>query len=564
MNIGTDRIGFGLRFVANIVDCVIILLISIILSRILILLPVSLWGFIAINFLVLTITTLVYEGLMTSKYGWTLGKYLVQCKVVDEQGNKISLKTSIIRFFSKFLSALLLGIGYLMILWDKEKQGLHDKIANTYVTSDTKNKLNKKIKGATIIIAVLITIAYLAYVSSAAIAGFLAGVHPLSTSNPITDIAERCSEKAYIFSDLCLAMYGKSKTLYEQNATTRLEICSQISINSLQMQCVNGVAVHLRQRDVCNNAQSGYHIRYCEKMYDSLTAFAQYWPSPNERKNTRETIDSIPEDFDTMFTSFQKVNNKIKSVHYDSDLSAPSNVAAAKDSLKEMNGEIENARTSLQKINESIALLKVLKFDEKSKEKLNQLERTHQKYVKALDKLEQAHDGSSVYLDFRGYEVQIWLILDKFLSHNDLANDYIDEEKFEKAKAEIIKAITLNDEMFAIRKTEYSRRSTYQMEILERLYNEDVLYQQFITEKKKEIERLITSPNTPKSQRFAKSDEIYDKYNEVYVEEGEYNEYMSSWMDKNVDIYWTEASDILTEADIEYNALMRDYTFYWD
>ena len=102
------------------------------------------------------------------------------------------------------------------------------------------------------------------------------------------------------------------------------------------------------------------------------------------------------------------------------------------------------------------------------------------------------------------------------------------------------------------------------MEILERLYNEDVLYQQFIAEKKKEIERLITSPNTPKSQRFAKSDEIYDKYNEVYVEEGEYNEYMSSWMDKNVDIYWTEASDILTEADIEYNALMRDYTFYWD
>jgi uncharacterized RDD family membrane protein YckC len=33
----------------------------------------------------------------------------------------------------KFLSALILGIGYLMAGFDRNKQGLHDRIAGTYV-----------------------------------------------------------------------------------------------------------------------------------------------------------------------------------------------------------------------------------------------------------------------------------------------------------------------------------------------------------------------------------------------------------------------------------------------
>ncbi|HCB22768.1 TPA: RDD family protein, partial [Candidatus Daviesbacteria bacterium] len=33
----------------------------------------------------------------------------------------------------KLASGLILGIGYLMVAWDSKKQGLHDKIASTYV-----------------------------------------------------------------------------------------------------------------------------------------------------------------------------------------------------------------------------------------------------------------------------------------------------------------------------------------------------------------------------------------------------------------------------------------------
>jgi uncharacterized RDD family membrane protein YckC len=33
----------------------------------------------------------------------------------------------------KFLSGILLGIGYLMVAFDSKKQGLHDRLANTFV-----------------------------------------------------------------------------------------------------------------------------------------------------------------------------------------------------------------------------------------------------------------------------------------------------------------------------------------------------------------------------------------------------------------------------------------------
>jgi len=66
--------------------------------------------------------------------GWqgTPGKKLLQLKVADYQGKRITLKQSLIRFFSKILSAQLL-IGYLMILFHPRRQGLHDLIAKTRV-----------------------------------------------------------------------------------------------------------------------------------------------------------------------------------------------------------------------------------------------------------------------------------------------------------------------------------------------------------------------------------------------------------------------------------------------
>lgn len=63
----------------------------------------------------------------------TLGKMAVGIKVGDQNGNRISFANALGRYFSKIISAMILYIGFMMVGWDDRKQGLHDKIAGTFV-----------------------------------------------------------------------------------------------------------------------------------------------------------------------------------------------------------------------------------------------------------------------------------------------------------------------------------------------------------------------------------------------------------------------------------------------
>lgn len=68
------------------------------------------------------------------RYATTPGKCLVDCKVVDATtGMPPTLTQAITRYLSYILAAIPLGLGFLWILWDKRRQGWHDKIANTVV-----------------------------------------------------------------------------------------------------------------------------------------------------------------------------------------------------------------------------------------------------------------------------------------------------------------------------------------------------------------------------------------------------------------------------------------------
>jgi uncharacterized RDD family membrane protein YckC len=66
----------------------------------------------------------------------TIGKQLMHIKVVDEQGHRINVGTSVIRNLSKILSAFLLLIGFLLVLFNSKRRALHDIIARTYVVED--------------------------------------------------------------------------------------------------------------------------------------------------------------------------------------------------------------------------------------------------------------------------------------------------------------------------------------------------------------------------------------------------------------------------------------------
>jgi uncharacterized RDD family membrane protein YckC len=53
--------------------------------------------------------------------------------VTDLEGNKPTFARATLRQFAKFISALILFIGFLMIGLTKNHQGLHDKIAGCLV-----------------------------------------------------------------------------------------------------------------------------------------------------------------------------------------------------------------------------------------------------------------------------------------------------------------------------------------------------------------------------------------------------------------------------------------------
>jgi uncharacterized RDD family membrane protein YckC len=65
----------------------------------------------------------------------TLGKLAMGIFVCDANGNRLTIGRAALRYFSKILSALILGIGFLMAAFTENKQALHDKIANCYVMS---------------------------------------------------------------------------------------------------------------------------------------------------------------------------------------------------------------------------------------------------------------------------------------------------------------------------------------------------------------------------------------------------------------------------------------------
>jgi uncharacterized RDD family membrane protein YckC len=66
--------------------------------------------------------------------GQTLGKKALGIAVVDETtGWPIGTGRGVGRYFARFLSNFLFGLGYLWMLWDPRKQTWHDKLAKSVV-----------------------------------------------------------------------------------------------------------------------------------------------------------------------------------------------------------------------------------------------------------------------------------------------------------------------------------------------------------------------------------------------------------------------------------------------
>jgi uncharacterized RDD family membrane protein YckC len=83
---------------------------------------------------VVTVAQWLYYALMeSSSKQATVGKMALGIRVTDLDGRRIGFGRATGRYFAKILSALILGIGFLMAAFTEKKQALHDMIAGTLV-----------------------------------------------------------------------------------------------------------------------------------------------------------------------------------------------------------------------------------------------------------------------------------------------------------------------------------------------------------------------------------------------------------------------------------------------
>jgi uncharacterized RDD family membrane protein YckC len=113
--------GFFRRFVALIIDSLIIFIPSWIAG-----VAIPFVGAVAINFLYSVI-------LESSSAKSTPGKFLMGIIVLDENGQQLSFSKACIRYFMKFVSGMIMMIGYLIQFFTVKRQALHDIVAGAVV-----------------------------------------------------------------------------------------------------------------------------------------------------------------------------------------------------------------------------------------------------------------------------------------------------------------------------------------------------------------------------------------------------------------------------------------------
>jgi len=74
-----------------------------------------------------------YLVLLNAGAGQTVGKRLVGIRVIDGYGQPLGLGRSLLRAIAFVPSLALAGLGVLWIGFDRERRGLHDRLADTHV-----------------------------------------------------------------------------------------------------------------------------------------------------------------------------------------------------------------------------------------------------------------------------------------------------------------------------------------------------------------------------------------------------------------------------------------------
>jgi uncharacterized RDD family membrane protein YckC len=124
------KAGFWIRFLAILIDSILLAIVSGAVGAIL---SLNTNGRSGLSVLV----GLAYYVFFWSKSspwpGQTIGSKLLNIRVIKTDGSDLEISQALIRYVGFFIAAIVLLIGLIWAAFDPNKQGWHDKIAGTYV-----------------------------------------------------------------------------------------------------------------------------------------------------------------------------------------------------------------------------------------------------------------------------------------------------------------------------------------------------------------------------------------------------------------------------------------------
>lgn len=133
-----SRVGFGPRLGAVLIDVLVIVVAQLVVGAALGLVVGLAGGTVAgaetLGGLAGIAVSVAYWIVLHARLRQTVGKRAVGAVVVDAHTLEgITHPRALGRYLAEFLSGVALGLGYLWVLWDRDRQGWHDKLASTLV-----------------------------------------------------------------------------------------------------------------------------------------------------------------------------------------------------------------------------------------------------------------------------------------------------------------------------------------------------------------------------------------------------------------------------------------------
>jgi uncharacterized RDD family membrane protein YckC len=134
--------GFWIRFVAVLIDAVLLGVVGIAISAAVIgsaflsgpdLNEGAMMGRLLLQYFLNFAVGVLYECWFLVNRGATLGKQALGLKVIRANGGPINWGLAVGRYFGKIVSGMVLLLGYIMAAFDDEKRALHDRICDTRV-----------------------------------------------------------------------------------------------------------------------------------------------------------------------------------------------------------------------------------------------------------------------------------------------------------------------------------------------------------------------------------------------------------------------------------------------